>query len=60
MQEAAVNALEKMEASLKDHNYGGVIAIDQDGNLGTAFKIKQMVWGSKKDGNLEVYMDDTK
>ena len=51
-----------MKASLKDHNYGGVIAIDQDGNLGTAFTIKQMVWGSKKDGKRKVYyarLDDT-
>lgn len=52
IQEAAKNALKKMENSLKSHRHGGVIAIDRNGNLGIDFNIKKMPWASVKDGRL--------
>ncbi len=36
--------------------YGGVIAIDKDGNFGLAFNTTEMIWARIKNDNLEYGM----
>ena len=40
-----------------DDGYGGVIAIDKNGNFGKAFNTTKMVWASIKDNTLEFGME---
>ena len=44
IQEASENALKRMKECLKEHNNGGVIAIDRYGDLGVSYNVKLIVY----------------
>ena len=57
-QESAENALKRMENDVDKHAYGGIIAIDKNGNFGKVFNTSLMVWASTKGETLTSGMEE--